>query len=125
MAEEVRKLASRSAEAAKSATDIVAGTKTIIQNGVELTADTADSFRLIASVSSQINAISDRLVAAVQSQENALGIMEERIETISAIAGRNLQNAIGTDQSSGLLAREAEALRSQVRKFVLKEERNP
>ena len=50
--------------------------------------------------------------------------MEERIETISAIADRNLQNAEGTEQSSGLLAREAEKLQAQVKNFILKEERN-
>ena len=50
--------------------------------------------------------------------------MEERIGMISAIADRNLQNAEGTEESSGLLAKEAEALRYQVKKFVLKEERD-
>ena len=48
--------------------------------------------------------------------------MEERIGTIAAIAERNLQNAGGTEQSSGLLAREAEALRFQVKRFIVKEE---
>ena len=55
-------------------------------------------------------------------QESALAIMEERIDAISAIADRNLQNSTGTEHSSGLLAREAEALAAQVKKFVLKEE---
>ena len=58
----------------------------------------------------------------MQSQESALSIMEERIETIAAIAERNLENATGTEQSSGLLAKEAESLRFQVKKFVVKEE---
>ena len=58
---------------------------------------------------------------SVQGQENALTAMEARIATISDIADRNLQNAGETEQSSGSLAREAEALQSQVRKFVLKE----
>ena len=57
----------------------------------------------------------------MRGQETALAVMEERIDTISAIADRNLQNAGETEQSSGSLAREAEALQSQVRKFVLKE----
>ena len=48
--------------------------------------------------------------------------MEERIETISAIAERNLQNAGGTEQASGLLSKEAEALRLRVERFVVKEE---
>ena len=59
---------------------------------------------------------------AVQGQEKALGIMEERIAAISDIADRNLQNASGTQQSSALLAQEAEALQAQVEKFALKED---
>ncbi|MEY8339006.1 methyl-accepting chemotaxis protein [Lachnospiraceae bacterium 62-35] len=124
VADEVKQLASRSAEAAQSATDMVSSTRAIIQTGVELTAATASSLQAISSVSDQISMISDQLVMAVQGQESALTIMEERIETISAIADRNMQNAGGTEQSSGLLAKEAEALQSQVKKFVLKEERN-
>ena len=47
--------------------------------------------------------------------------MEERIDAISTIADRNLQNAGETEQSSGSLSREAEALQAQVQKFTLKE----
>ena len=60
----------------------------------------------------------------MQGQEEALAIMEEKIGTISSIADRNLQNAEGTEQSSGLLAREAEALSAQVEKFVTEEGKN-
>ncbi|MCI9578615.1 MAG: methyl-accepting chemotaxis protein [Oscillibacter sp.] len=121
VADEVKQLAAKSAEAAQSATDMVNNTKAIIRTGVELTADTAGSLRAISDVSAQINTISDQLAAAVQGQEAALAVMEERIATISGIADRNLQNAGETEQSSGSLAEEAEALQSQVRKFVLKE----
>lgn len=124
VADEVRQLASKSAEAAQSATNMVGNTRSIIRTGVELTADTAGSLKAISSVSDQISSISDQLVIAVQGQESALAIMEERIEAISAIADRNLQNAGGTEQSSGLLAKEAESLQSQVQNFVLKEELN-
>lgn len=122
VADKVKQLAAQSSEAAQSATDMVSNTRAIIQNGVELTADTAGSLHAIAVVSDQISDISDQLVTAVKGQESALAVMEERIDTISAIADRNLQNASGTEQSSGLLAKEAEILKAQVRKFVLKEE---
>lgn len=89
---------------------------------MDLNADTASSLKAISDVSAQISEISDRLVTAVEGQENALSSMEERIETISAIADRNLQNAQGTEQSSGLLAQEAEKLQAQVKNFVLKED---
>lgn len=122
VAEEVKELAGKSAKAAQSAVEIVANTRTVIQTGVELNASTAQSLRSIYGVSTEISEISDQLVAAVQGQENALSSMEERIATISAIADRNLQNAGGTSQSSGLLAKEAEELQAQVGKFALKEE---
>lgn len=122
VAEEVKELAGKSAKAAQSAVEIVANTRTVIQTGVELNASTAQSLRSIYGVSNEISEISDQLVAAVQGQENALISMEERIATISAIADRNLQNAGGTSQSSGLLAKEAEELQAQVGKFALKEE---
>ncbi len=75
----------------------------------------------IFGVSTEIREMSDQLVAAVHGQEDALNSIEERIETISAIADRNLQNAGGTNQSSVRLAQEAEELQAQVRKFALKE----
>ena len=124
VADEVRHLAAKSSEAAQSAAETVSSTRAIIQNGVDLTADTAVSLEGISAVSSQISAITDQLVSAVHGQEAALDAMEERIGTISAIAERNMQNAAGTEQSSSLLAREAEALRFQVKQFVVKEERN-
>ena len=121
VANEVKQLAAKRAEAAQSATEMVTNTRSIIQNGVALTADTAGSLQAISGVSTQISAISDQLAAAVQGQELALSVMEERIAAISAIADRNLQNAGETEQSSGSLAREAESLQSQVKKFILKE----
>ena len=124
VANEVKNLAARSAEAAQSATEMVNNTRSIIQTGVELTADTAGSLQAISAVSDEISAISDQLVTAVRGQESALAIMDERIEAISAIANQNLQNAGGTEQSSGLLAKEAEALQEHVKKFVLKGEDN-
>ena len=122
VAEEVRQLASRSSEAAKNVAATVGSTRSIIQTGVELTAAAAGSLQDISVVSNQISGITDQLVLAVQGQEGALAVMEEKIGTISSIADRNLQNASGTEQSSGLLAKEAEVLRFQVKRFVVKEE---
>ena len=121
VAEEVKDLAGKSAKAAQNAVKIVEHTRAVIQTGMELNVSTAESLRAIDVVSTEISEISDHLVAAVQGQESALISMEERIGTISAIADRNLQNAGGTSQSSGLLAKEAEELQAQVRKFALKE----
>lgn len=122
VAEEVKELAGKSAQAAQNAMAIVANTKAVIQKGVELNASTAESLQAIYGVSTEISEISDQLIAAVQGQENALISMEERIATISSIADRNLQSAVGASQSSELLAKESEELQVQVKKFALKEE---
>ena len=121
VAGEVRQLADKSAEAARRATEMVGNSQAMIRTGVSLTADTADSLRAISEVSSQIRTISDQLAAAVLGQESALAVMVERIDAISSIADRNLQNAGETEQSSGSLAQEAKSLQEQVGKFVLKE----
>lgn len=122
VAEEVKELAGKSAQAAQNAMAIVTNTKAVIQEGVELNASTAESLQAIYGVSTEISEISDQLVVAVQGQENALISMEEKIATISSIADRNLQSAVGTSQSSELLAKESEELQVQVKKFALKEE---
>lgn len=122
VAEEVKELAGKSAQSAQNAMAIVANTKAVIQEGVELNASTAESLQAIYGVSTEISEISDQLIAAVQGQENALISMEERIATISSIADRNLQSAVGTSQSSELLAKESEELQVQIKKFALKEE---
>lgn len=122
VAEEVKDLAGKSAQAAQSAVEIVENTRAVIQTGVELNASTAESLRSIYGVSTEISEISDQLVEAVRGQKDALISMEERIATISAIADRNMQNAEETSHSSGLLAKEAEELQAQVRKFALKED---
>ena len=122
VAAQVKDLAEKSAEAAQNATEMVAHTSSIIHTGVKLTADTASSLQAISAVSDEISTISNSLVVAVQGQENALAIMDERIETISGIADQNLQNAGEIEQSSGLLAREAEMLQAHVKKFVVKGE---
>lgn len=120
VAAQVKDLAAKSAEAAQNATEMVAHTSSIIQTGVKLTADTANSLHVISTVSDQISTISDRLVTAVEGQKNALSIIDERIEAISGIADQNLQNASEIEQSSALLAKEAELLQSHVKKFTLK-----
>ena len=53
VAEEVKELAGKSAQAAQSAVDIVTNTKAVIQEGVELNASTAESLQAIYGVSTE------------------------------------------------------------------------
>lgn len=121
VASEVKQLAAKSGAAAQAAAQMVDNTREIIHTGVELTAETAQSLEEISAVSGQIGQITHQLSTDVQDQQNALVHMEEKIETISIIADRNLQSAGETAQSSSTLAQEADELQAQVRRFVLRE----
>ena len=121
VANEVKQLAAKSGEAAQAAARMVENTREIIHTGVALTAETAQSLEEISKVSGQIGQITHQLSSDVQEQQSALIHMEEKIETISAIADRNLQSAGDTAQSSTLLAQEADELQSQIRRFILRE----
>ncbi len=123
VAEEVRNLANRSAEAAESAETMMANTRSIIQTGVELTQGTVNSLHGVSRVADEIEQVTQQLTVAVEEQVGSLNEMKNRIDIISNIADRNLQNAQDTAQSSGLLALEADALQDRVRKFTWKEEK--
>lgn len=122
VAEEVRDLATESSKEAKAATEMAAKTNSIIRTGVELTLRAATSIHSVTEASEQINGFTRQLFDAVQEQKNSLISMEEKIETISALASRNQQSAEESEQSSGILSQEAGKLQSQVQKFQLKGE---
>lgn len=122
VAREVKDLAAKSAEAAKSAAEMVSNTDTMIHTGVELTAETAKSLHSISKVSNEIGNITQHLTDAVHEQQEALGEMEEKIDTITSIADHNLQSAEETAHSSQMLAEQADEIRMKVQKFKCKEE---
>ena len=122
VASEVRALAAKSAEAARSASDAVANTQLLVRDVVSLTVDTAESVESIVAVSAEISGFAQNLFQAVQQQERALSTMEEKIETISEIAANNQQSAQESEESSQMLSQEAEHLQKQVQQFQLKEE---
>lgn len=123
VAEEVRNLAAESSEAAQAATEMASRTNTIVRTGVELTTSAADSIHSVTSASEQITGFTRQLFDAVQEQRNSLVSMEEKIETIAALASRNQQSAEESEQSSGLLSQEAGRLQGQVQQFTLKGDR--
>ncbi|MDV7390681.1 methyl-accepting chemotaxis protein, partial [Arthrospira platensis SPKY1] len=72
VAEEVRNLAQRSAEAARSTADLLAGNAAKVEQGSEILARTNAVFDRVASQSAEAASIVGRM--AVVSQEQAIGI---------------------------------------------------
>ncbi len=120
VAGEVRNLASESSEAAKAATEMAAKINVVVAGGVELTDGTVGAIHSISAVSNEINGYAGQLFEAIQEQKGSLTSMEEKIETIASLASRNRQSAEETEQSSMELSEQAENLRKQAQKFILK-----
>lgn len=100
VAQEVRSLAGKSGEAAKSTAEMIEHACRIAKDGVKLADETAVSLDEIFMVSGSIEEISRQLTATVEVQKDSLIKMEQDISLISQIASKNLESAQDTEQSS-------------------------
>lgn len=121
VAEEVRTLAGRSAEAAKSTTQMIDGSYAMIQTGAVLTNTTAESLAEIAGLSSEISEITDHLTQAVDTQRQSLSEITEKVNDISGVTDLNMQTARDTATVSGELSQEADHLKHMIGQFLLRE----
>jgi methyl-accepting chemotaxis protein len=111
VAEEVRNLAQRSAEAARSTADLIASTIKSIGVGYELTRSTSEHFSDMTSGLDQVGSAVSEVASASQEQSNglanigqAVGRMDQVTQKNSATAGRSDAAAHSVaDQSANLL----------------------
>lgn len=110
VAEEVRNLAIRSAEAAKNTNDILAGSMTRINQGAELVDKAIESFASMVSISDQVAAVIDEI--AKGSQQQALGIqnIHQSIALMDKVTQENAAGAGENQSLSQVLSRQAALL---------------
>lgn len=117
VAQEVRKLAEESEEAAKNTTNLISQSGVLIARGVELTNETAKSLELISNSSDEVTNIAGHLSKAVAIQESSLYEITDKIDEISTITEKNLQSARNTEGVSTGLKTESEKLKELLNKF--------
>lgn len=117
VAQEVRKLAEESEEAAQNTSMLIAQSGVLITKGVELTREAAKSLELISSSSEEVTNIAGRLSEAVDIQETSLHEITDKIDEISTITEQNLQSAENTEMASAGLKTESEKLKELLKKF--------
>ncbi len=122
VAEEVRNLASKSAEAAQNTTEMIGISLHNIENGVALAGETSGSLEQISEESGAIATITDQLADSVQTQKRSLEEITQQMEEISMVTQQNMQSAEQTAEASGVLSDEAARLREIVERFNLKDE---
>jgi methyl-accepting chemotaxis protein len=120
VAEEVRSLASRSAEAARDTTELIETSITEVDNGVGSSDQMAEILNEITSAVEKITDLTGEIASA--SSEQRIGIQEVNngLSQVSNVVQENSSIAEETSSSSHELAASANQLHDLVKNFVLK-----
>ncbi|MHB8091414.1 MAG: methyl-accepting chemotaxis protein [Syntrophales bacterium] len=114
VADEVRSLALRSAEAAKTTSDLIEKTIKAVKNGNEITIATQAAFSANADISRKINQLVEEIAAASQEQDNGIGQVNTAVSEMDKVTQRTAANA----EESAATAEEMNAQAQQLKKYV-------
>ncbi|MCI8280865.1 MAG: methyl-accepting chemotaxis protein [Lachnospiraceae bacterium] len=119
VAEEVRDLASKSAQAAKNTSDLIANSTEAVQTGTEIAQNTADILLgVVNSIQSVVEAI-DHIAIVSNQQSESVEQVSRGINQISAVVQSNSSTAEEGAAASEQLSAEAISLRELVDQFTL------
>jgi len=118
VADEVRNLAIRSAEAAKNTADLIASTISSINSGTEMVHATSEAFKSVGAQAGEVTGLVSEVAEA--SGEQSRGI-EQISQAVTEMDRVTQSNAARADESAGeahRLSRQAEHLSAAVNKVV-------
>jgi methyl-accepting chemotaxis protein len=110
VAEEVRNLAMRSAEAAKTTASLIEGSVGRARNGVEIAAEVAGMLADITGVNTKVNALVDEIAAASNHQAQGISQVSTAITQVDKVTQANAAVAEESASASEELASQAEQL---------------
>ncbi len=114
VAEEVRNLAMRAAEAAKDSTDLLEETEKHMRNGVRLVDDTDKSFKEAATRTSETATILQEITSASQEQATGINEITKSIQELDKVTHGNTIDAEQSSQIAGELENQSTQLRNHV-----------
>ena len=120
VAEEVRTLAARSADAAKETTQMIEGSIKSVESGTRIAQETSDALHsIVGSIENVANLVKD---IAVASDEQATGVAQvtQGIEQVSTVIQSNTAVSEESASSSEEMSAQAKLLEQQVRRFRLR-----
>lgn len=122
VADEVRNLAGRSAEAVKNTSDLIQDTINAVQEGQENADRTAASLRSIIEKVENMAELIRKISAAAGEQSNAVSEVNHGVEQISAVVQTNSATAEESAAASGELDKLAQSLKDMLGGLQLRQE---
>jgi len=125
VADEVRNLAAKSAEAAKQTAELIQNSVNAVQEGTEITEKTAQILDDIDKTTGFINDIVNKINQSASEQASSIDEIRIGLEQVSAVIQANAATAEENSASSEEMSAQANTLREEVVKFQLVTEQKP
>ncbi|GLC78923.1 methyl-accepting chemotaxis protein [Lacrimispora brassicae] len=125
VADEVRNLAAKSAEAAKQTAELIQNSVHAVQEGTQITQKTAKILEDIDKTTGFINDIVNKINVSASEQASSIEQIRIGLEQVSAVIQANAATAEENSASSEEMSAQANTLREEVSKFQLETEQKP
>ncbi|MDR0992189.1 MAG: methyl-accepting chemotaxis protein [Ruminococcus sp.] len=119
VADEVRNLANKSAEAAANTSALIEQSIDAVNKGQRIAEKTADAMRRVSAKSKDTQAIVGLITDATENQNRAIAQVTQVVQTISGVVQTNAATSEETSAASEQLNAQAQLLSQEVKKFTL------
>ena len=121
VADEVQRLASKSAESAKSITELIDASVEQVRYGTTLSEETTQALLEVVHSAQQSSELVDQIAHSAQAQALSLKQLTEGMELISNVVQTNAATAEESASSAEELRQQAEKLEASVQRFQLRQ----
>jgi methyl-accepting chemotaxis protein len=119
VAEEVRNLAMRSAEAAKSTANLIEEAVKNSENGVHISAEVLKNFEEINERGNKVSQVVAEIAAASDQQDQGISQVNRAVEQLNHLTQQNAANAEESASAAEEMSSQSEEMRSMVAGFKL------
>lgn len=121
VANEIRELAAKSAEAVNQTSALIEKSQAAVENGIGIADYTAKSLEAVVKGSKDVLNSMDKISIASENQKNVLEQLTENIELISKVVQSNSSYAQNSATTSAELSDQSRRLHELVNRFHLKQ----
>lgn len=118
VAEEVRNLAMRAAEAAKNTSGLIENTISTVRRSRELTDQTREAFKENVNISGKVGNLVDEIAAASQEQAQGIGQISKAVSEMDRVVQQTAANAEESASASEEMSGQAAQMKGQVAELV-------